>query len=312
MWFPDDVEVVDVTLRDGLQSLEKVYSTDLKLDILGRLVAVGIKRIEVTSFVRPDIVPQLADAEAVVRGLPARNGCTFRALVANRRGMERAVAAGIDEVLALITASETYNQKNQNMSVARNLAVIDEIAEMAREHDVHVVVAVGMSMYCIYEGDIPTERVLGLVSSLHQAGVDEYYIATTAGLDGPRRVYQLSRLLLDEHPSMKLGIHLHNTNGMGLANALAAMQAGIRTFEGALCGIGGGIRFPEGSGYHGNIAMEDLVNMFEEMDVTTGVNLDALVGVSRDVGKALGVAVSSYAAGGGTKADATPIAPNSS
>jgi hydroxymethylglutaryl-CoA lyase len=304
MQFPDEVEIVDVTLRDGLQSLAKVYPTDLKLDILRRIMAVGVKRIEVTSFVRPDVVPQLADAEAVVSGLPSRHGCTFRALVANRRGIERAVAAGIDEVLALITASETYNQKNQNMSVERNLDVIDEIAHVASQHGVHVVVAVGMSMYCLYEGDVPAERVLDVVSRLARTGIDEYYIATSAGLDGPRRVYELSRLLLSEHPSMKLGVHLHNTNGMGLANALAAMEAGVRTFEGALCGIGGGIRFPEGTGYHGNIALEDLANMFEEMGVSTGIDLDALVCVSRDVGDMLGVPVSSYAASGGTKAEA--------
>jgi hydroxymethylglutaryl-CoA lyase len=303
MQFPDDVAIVDVTLRDGLQSLEKVYSTELKLDILRRLMAVGLKRIEVTSFVRPDIVPQLADAEAVVSGLSSGNGCTFRALVANRRGIERAVATGIGEVLALVTASETYNQKNQNMSVERNLDIIEEIAQVARQHDVHVVVAIGMSMYCLYEGEIPAERVLRIVSSLERAGIDEYYIATSAGLDGPKRVYELSRLLLGEYPSMKLGVHLHNTNGMGLANALAAMEAGVRTFEGALCGIGGGIRFPEGSGNHGNIALEDLVNMFEEMDVATGIDLNALVGLSRDVGRMLGVPVTSYATAAGTKAE---------
>jgi hydroxymethylglutaryl-CoA lyase len=304
MEFPDGVEIVDVTLRDGLQSLDTVYPTDLKLDILRRLMDVGLKRIEVTSFVRPDVVPQLADAEAVVRGLPPRNGCTFRALVANRRGIDRAVSTGIDEVLALITASETYNQKNQNMSVDRNLEVIEEIAGIARPHGVHVVVAVGMSMYCPYEGEIPAERVVRIVSSLKKAGIDEYYIATSAGLDGPRRVYELSRLLIDEYPSMKLGIHLHNTNGMGLANALAAMEAGVRTFEGALCGIGGGIRFPEGTGNHGNIALEDLVNMFAELDVPTGVDLGALVGLSREVGELLGVPVTSYATAGGTKAEA--------
>jgi hydroxymethylglutaryl-CoA lyase len=304
MDFPDEVEIVDVTLRDGLQSLEKVYPTDLKLDILRRLMAVGVKRIEVTSFVRPDIVPQLADAEAVIGGLPPRDGCTFRALVANRRGIERAVATGIDEVLALITASETYNQKNQNMSVERNLDVIDEIAQVASQHGVHVVVAIGMSMYCLYEGDVPPEGVLRVVSRLDRAGIDEYYIATSAGLDGPRRVYELSRLLLEEYPSMKLGVHLHNTNGMALANALAATEAGVRTFEGAVCGIGGGIRFPEASGYHGNVALEDLVNMFEEMGVATGINLDGLLRVSRAVGNMLGVPVSSYAAAGGTKVEA--------
>jgi hydroxymethylglutaryl-CoA lyase len=306
MQFPDQVEIVDVTLRDGLQSLEKVYPTEVKLEVLQRLVAVGLKRVEVTSFVRPDVVPQLADAEAVVSGLPPRDDCRFRALVANRRGIDRAVAAGVDEVLALVTASETYNQKNQNMSVSRNLEVIDEIAGVARVHEVHVVVAVGMSMFCPYEGDIPAARVLQIVSSLDRAGVDEYYIATSAGLDGPKRVYELSRLLLGAHPSMKLGIHLHNTNGMALANALAAMEAGVRTFEGALCGLGGGIRFPEGTGNHGNVALEDLVNMFEEMGVETGVDLEGLVRASREVAEMLGVPLASYATTGGTKVAGRP------
>jgi hydroxymethylglutaryl-CoA lyase len=303
MQFPEDVEIVDVTLRDGLQSLEKVYSTELKLAILDRLLEAGLKRIEVTSFVRPDVVPQLADAEAVVKGLPAGTGCTFRALVANRRGMERAVATGVSEVLALITASETYNQKNQNMSIDRNLEVIGEVAQVAQDHNIHVVVAIGMSMFCPYEGDIPPERVLGIISSLQGAGIDEFYIATTAGLDGPRRVYELSHRVLHEHPSIKLGAHLHNTNGMALANALAAMAAGVRTFEGALCGIGGGIRFPIGSGNHGNVALEDLVNTFEEMGVATGIDLDALVRTSREVAEMLSVPVASYATAGGTKSE---------
>jgi hydroxymethylglutaryl-CoA lyase len=309
--FPEEVEIVDVTLRDGLQSLEDVYPTNVKLEILQKLVDAGLRRVEVTSFVRPDIVPQLADAEAVVSSLPARDQCRFRALVANRRGIERAAVAGIEEVVALITASETYNQKNQNMSIDRNLEVINEIAEMARGEGIHVVVAVGMTMYCPYEGDIPTERVLGIVSSLSASGIDEYYIATSAGLDGPRRVYELSRLLIEELPSLKLGIHLHNTNGMGLANALAAMEAGVRTFEGALCGIGGGIRFPKASGNHGNLALEDLVNMFEEVGVDTGIDLEALLHASREVGDMLGVPVSSYATAGGSKSEARRTARNS-
>ena len=167
-----------------------------------------------------------------MKGLPAGDGCRFRALVANRRGMERAAATGISEVLALITASETYNQKNQNMSIDRNIEVIGEVAEVAQDHDIHVVVAIGMSMFCPYEGDIPPERVLGIISSLDEAGIDEFYIATTAGLDGPRRVYDLSYRVIGQYPSMKLGVHLHNTNGMALANALAAMTAGVRYIRG--------------------------------------------------------------------------------
>jgi hydroxymethylglutaryl-CoA lyase len=299
--FPGEVEVVDVTLRDGLQSLPGVYPTQLKLEILHRLLAVGLRRIEVTSFVRPDVVPQLADAEAVVRGLPHGDGYRFRALVANRRGMDRAMASGIGEVLALVMASETYSQKNQNVSIDRSLELIEEIASTARDHGAHVVVAIGMALFCPYEGEVPGERVVRIVSSLNAAAVHEYYIATSAGLDGPRRVYDLSRRLVEEFPAMRLGLHLHNTNGMALANALAALEAGVRTFEGALCGIGGGIRLPEESGNHGNVALEDLVNMFEEMGVATGVDLAGVVSASRDVADLLGVPLASYATTGGTK-----------
>jgi len=309
--FAGSAEIVDVTLRDGLQSLERVYPTDLKVDILHRLMAVGLQRIEVTSFVRPDLVPQLGDAEAVVSAISSQNGCRCRALVANRRGVERAVAAGLKEVVALITASETYNQLNQNMTLDRNLEVIDEIAHVAAEHGTHVVVAIGMTMFCPYEGDIPTERVVRIVGSLQEYGIDEYYVATSAGLDGPKRVHDLTQRLLSEFPELKLGIHLHNTNGMGLVNALVAMDAGVRTFEAALCGIGGGIRFPAGSGNHGNLALEDLVSMFDELGVSTGIDFEALLQLSRDVGEQLGVPVSSYAAAGGTKAQARLAAQNS-
>jgi len=302
--FAGSVEIVDVTLRDGLQSLERVYPLEVKLEILQRLVAAGLRRIEFTSFVRPEVVPQLADAEALAAALPASHDCRFRALIANRQGIERAVAAGVTEVVALITASETYNQMNQNMSIERNIEVIKSIARVADAEGIHVVAAVGMTMFCPYEGEIPLERVLWIVKSLADAGIDEYYIATSAGLDGPRRVYELARRLRNDFPELKLGIHLHNTNGMGLANALAAMDAGVTTFEGALCGIGGGIRFPKASGNHGNIALEDLVNMFEEIGASTGIDLGALVQLSREVAEMLALPVASYAASGGTKAQA--------
>jgi hydroxymethylglutaryl-CoA lyase len=301
MVFPERVELVDVTLRDGLQSLPGTYPTGTKLAILRQLQACGVRRIEATSFVRPDVVPQLADAEELIAGLgePERRG--VRALVANRRGAERAVAAGVGELVALVTASETYNQKNQNRSISESLEEVASIVEVAASRRAHVVVAIGLAMFCPYEGEIPAECVLSILDRVAALGVDEYYVATSAGLDGPRRVYELLVRLLAEHPALRAGIHLHDTNGMGLANALAALQAGARTFEGALCGLGGGIRLPANSGEHGNVAIEDLVNLFDEMDVHTGIDLPALLELSATVASTLGISSTSAAAAGGTK-----------
>lgn len=304
MRLPERVTIVEVGPRDGLQSLPEPYPLELKLQLIELLAEAGLEKIEVTAFVRPDVVPQLADAEEVLARVRRVEGCVYRALVPNRRGAERAAAAGVDEMLGLITASDTYNRKNSNMTVAENLDAIAQVAEVAREAGVPLVVAIGIAMFCPYEGEVPEERVLSMIERMRADGVGEFYVATSVGLDGPRKVHRLCSLVLDRWPETTLGIHLHNTNGMALANALAAADAGVLVFEGSICGIGGGIRMPTGMPRYGNVATEDLVHLFSELGVGTGVELPVLLAAARRAKELLGLDTAfSHALAGGTKAD---------
>jgi hydroxymethylglutaryl-CoA lyase len=299
---PERVAIVDVAPRDGLQSLAATYSLETKLALLDLLTAAGLRTIEATAFVRPDVVPQLADADELLRSAPRVPGCALRALVPNRRGAERAIAAGADELLALTTASETYSRLNANMSVEESLDAASEVLAVARDAGVPVVVALGLALYCPYEGEIPEARVLRMLDRLAADGAEEVYVATSSGLDGPRDVYTLCSRIRERWPSLRLGLHLHNTNGMALANALAGAQAGVTVFEGAVCGIGGGLRMPGGPAGYGNVATEDLVNLFAELGVDTGLEVDAVVEAARRSAELLRLDETwSYAACGGTK-----------
>jgi hydroxymethylglutaryl-CoA lyase len=302
MRLPERVTIVEVGPRDGLQSLPGTYPLETKLELIALLARAGLPKIEVTAFVRPDVIPQLADAEQVLAGLERVEGCVYRALVPNRRGAERAVAAGVDEMVGLIAASETYNRKNSRMSIAENLDAVAEVAEVAREAGAPLVVGIAIAMFCPYEGDVPEERVLGMIERMRADGVEEFTVATSVGLDGPLAVHRLCVRILERSPGLRLGVHLHNTNGMALANALAAAQAGVTAFEGSICGIGGGIRMPHGIPPYGNVATEDLVHLFAELGVDTGVDLRRLIdaaGAARDL---LGLEETfSYALAGGTK-----------
>jgi hydroxymethylglutaryl-CoA lyase len=300
---PERVSIVDVAPRDGLQSLPATYPLATKLALIDLLVEAGLRKIEATAFVRPDVVPQLADADELLRRARRADGCVLRALVPNRRGAERALEAGAGELLALTTASETYSRLNANMTVAESLDAVSSVLRVAGDAGVPVVVAVGVALYCPYEGDIPESRVFAMLERLVAEGVEEVYVATSAGLDGPRAVYSLCSRVVERWPSLRLGLHLHNTNGMALANALAGAQAGVTVFEGAVCGIGGGLRMPGGPAGYGNVATEDLVNLFAELGVDTGLDLAALVEAARRAGELLGLGeTASYALGGGTKA----------
>lgn len=303
MNLPEQVRIVEVGPRDGLQSLPDTYPTEVKLALIDALVEAGLKTIEVTGFVRPDVIPQLADAGDVLGRAERAPGVTYRALVPNAKGAELAAAAGADELLGLITASDTYNQKNSNMTVEENLDQAARIGEIAEEHRIPVVMAIGIAMFCPYEGEVPPEAVLSIIERLRSEGIDELYVATSVGLDAPGTVHALCSRILERWPDLRLGVHLHNTNGMALANALAAADAGASFFEGSICGIGGGIRMPYGIAPYGNVATEDLVQMFGESGVETGLDLDAVVDAARTVSELLELeTVHSYALQGGTKA----------
>lgn len=302
MHTPSSVTITEVGPRDGLQSFPKEVSTDDKVAMINRLVDAGYRSLEVTSFVRPDVIPQMADAEEVMARIDRRDDVDHRALVPNRRGAERAVAAGVDTLVALLTVTESYSRKNQNRGVEELIAGTADILAYGREVGVPVDVAVGMAFFDPYEGDTPPERVEWVVEQLVDAGAEAMYVATSVGMGNPVAVHDLCSRLLARWPQVELGIHLHNTNGMALANAVAAMDAGVRRFEGAICGIGGGIVMPHGMSV-GNVPSEDLVHMFSEMGVETGLDVDGVVAASRDVAEILGIEPLSHAARGGRKVD---------
>ncbi|HET6549575.1 MAG TPA: hydroxymethylglutaryl-CoA lyase [Solirubrobacter sp.] len=301
--YPESVEVIEVGPRDGLQSLARVIPTADKLRMIELLADAGFRTIEVTALVRPDVVPQLADADRLLARLPRRDRLAYRALVANRRGAERAVAGGVDEVLGLVSCSETYNRRNQGMSVQRSVEDIRAVFDICRTHDIGFTAGIALAFFCPYEGETPMHRPLAIVDQLVAHGVERLYVAASMGMADPAHVHRLCSAILDRHPRLSLGLHLHDTNGMALANAVAAMDAGVRWFEGSICGIGGGIAMPMSTLDIGNVASEDLVSMLEAMGIHTGVDVAALRDVGWEIAELLDVEPRGRFLRAGTKDD---------
>ena len=290
-------------LRDGLQSLDRYVPTDDKLRIVDALVRAGFTSIEVTAFVRPDVVPNLADAGELMRRIERAPGVEYRGLVANRQGALRAVDADVDTLVALITATESYARKNQNRGVEELLEITAEVLEVGQEADKPVEIGIAMAFFDPYEGDTPPERIEHIVDRLLDAGAQDLYLATSTGVETPHQVRELVLRLRRRRPHLDIGLHLHNTNGMALATTLLALEAGVTRFEGSLCGIGGGIALPAGTPPAGNLATEDLVHFLSELGVETGLDTARVVACANEVAGILGITPRSYAAAGGTKAD---------
>lgn len=289
-----DVKIVEVLLRDGLQTLvhESGWhepTTEEKIHLIDRISQSGIPEIEVTGFVHPKVIPMLADAEQVVMNLPDVAEVTFRALVPNLRGAQRAIAAGVKKLSCLIVASETYSQKNSNMSVERNAQEIASIMVLARAEDVEVIVGIGICFLCPYEGYVPESAVLDLIGRFADLGVREVSIADSIGMANPRLVGERVSSISHRWPEVTLGVHLHERTGMALANVVAAYENGATVFESCIGGYGGGIAMPASVRGMGNVPTEDVVHMFEEMGVSTGVDLAEVRSISNEVGEILGV-----------------------
>jgi hydroxymethylglutaryl-CoA lyase len=197
------------------------------------------------------------------------------------------------------------------MEISESLAGIEKISELARLNGTHVVAAVGLALFCPYEGEIPAARTMQIIGRCVDVGITEAYLATSAGADGPRKVYDRCLEVRDRFPDLALGMHLHDTNGMALANALAALQAGVTTFESSICGLGGGIRLPEGRDDYGNVATEDLVNLFTECGVRTGMNVGEVVDCAGRIANLLDIPLQTRAGSGGTKQRITALAQKS-
>lgn len=268
------ISLYEVSPRDGLQNEASVVSTAGKAELIGRLVASGIRDIEVTSFVRARWIPQLADAAELVAMLPRAEGVRYWALVPNRVGLERALDSGIHHVATFLSASETHNKKNLNRTVRESLANVEEVFAVARDEGVTVRGYISTVFGCPYEGTLPIDNTLRIVERLLAAGVDTVALGDTTGMGNPRQVAEfVTRLEAEGLPVDRMALHLHDTRGTALANAIAAYDRGVRQFDGSVAGMGG---CPYAPGASGNAASEDLVYTFEAMGIHTGVDLDAL------------------------------------
>lgn len=297
---PGEATVVEMLPRDGLQRLDEFVPTETKVELIDALAETGVDEIEFTSFTHPKAVPTLRDADEVAEQIDRRSDVCYRALVPNVVGMERAVAANVDKVNALVTVSETYSRKNQRMTPAEVLDETESIVELAHDHGIPVEAGVATSFYCPYEGRIPLEETLTVVDSVVEAGVDEVTLATTMGLATPGQVAEAFTALFDRHPNADVGIHLHDTNGMSLANTLVAMQCGVDRFDTSTCGLGGGVVLPDGIAGVGNTPTEDLVQMLDAMGIDVGVDFDSLVAVAKQVQDELDLGPTSHVLMGGT------------
>ncbi|WIG97307.1 hydroxymethylglutaryl-CoA lyase [Myxococcus sp. SDU36] len=271
---PRQVDVYEVGPRDGLQNELRTLPTRDKARLINALVAAGEKRIEVTSFVSPKWIPQLADAEELLRLVGRREGVVFSALVPNLRGLERAKDAGLEEAAVFISASEAHSKKNINKSIAEAVVGAREVTASALQAGMRVRGYLSTVWGCPYEGDVPVERVVDICRRLVDAGIYQLSLGDTIGIGTPRQTESLLEALLQHLPVEKLALHLHDTRGTALANALVGLSAGVTTFDASIGGLGG---CPYAPGAAGNLATEDAVFMLHGMGVDTGINLDRLV-----------------------------------
>jgi len=274
---PESVSVREVGPRDGLQN-EPPVPTEAKVALVDALSRTGLRRIEAVSFVHPKAVPQMADADEVWAGISRAPGVTYSALAANLRGAERAVAAGVDQLEVVVSASDTHNRHNLNRSTEESLDDIAAIGDLTHAAGGTLEVIVATSFGCPYEGDVPVARVLGVVDRALADGADRVAFGDTTGMATPTRVTAVFDAVRERHPDVPVLLHFHDTRGTALANVLAALQLGVTEFDASVGGLGG---CPYAPGATGNLATEELVHMVEDMGIDTGVDLEALLEVAR-------------------------------
>jgi hydroxymethylglutaryl-CoA lyase len=275
---PAEVTVYEVGPRDGLQNEARNVPTADKIRFIDALVASGIREIEITSFVSPKWIPQLADSAEVARGVQRPPGVKMSALVPNRRGLDTALASGMKVVAVFLSASETHNKKNVNKTIAETLVAFDEVVPAALAANVQVRAYVSTVFGCPYEGDVDPERAVELVGKLRDMGVYQVSLGDTIGVANPAQTEDVLGRVLAKHPADAIAVHFHDTQGTALANCLVSMQMGITTIDASAGGLGG---CPYAPGASGNLATEDLVAMLHAMGVKTGIDLDKLTEASR-------------------------------
>ncbi|MDF3319949.1 hydroxymethylglutaryl-CoA lyase [Rhodococcus sp. C3V] len=282
------MDIVEVSPRDGLQNEAVHVTTADKIALIERAIASGLRRIEATSFVHPAAVPQMADAEAVMAGVPRCADVSYSGLVLNRRGFDRAVMAGVNEVNCVVVASETFSQRNQRMSVADSVQTVRDLVDDARTAGIGVSVTIATAFGCPFEGEISESAILALAGQMAALGVDEIALADTIGVGVPTQVSRLITGTAAIAPGIRLRAHFHNTRNTGYANAVAAINAGVTVLDSSIGGIGGCPFAPDATG---NIATEDLVYLLDRSDIDSGAQLPELIDASDWLSGVLGVRV---------------------
>ena len=274
MQLPGRVTIREVSARDGLQSEKTPIATAVKVELIDRITAAGFQRINAVSFVSPTAVPQMADGDEVMKAIRRRPGVQYDASTANPQGAKRAVAAGVDALSVFVASTDSANRANVKRSISESMAAVPAVTEIAAAAGIPVIGTIIGTFGCPYEGEVGDVQVLSMARQFLDAGCSGFLLGDTTGMANPAQVERLVGRMLDTFPDRELYLHFHNTRGAGLANVVAAMQAGATLFDSALAGIGG---CPFISGASGNIVTEDLVHMLNDMGVETGLDIDAVL-----------------------------------
>jgi hydroxymethylglutaryl-CoA lyase len=282
---PKQVLLVDVGPRDGLQNEPQNVDAAHKIELVHRLQAAGVREIEVTSFVSPKWVPQMADNAVVMAGIERRAGVRYAVLTPNMQGFEAALASKPDEVVVFAAASEAFSQRNINCSIDESVERFRPVVAAAHEHGIKVRAAISCAAGCPYQGEVSADEVERVVRAMHEIGVDHCGVADTIGVGTPARVQAAMERALKHYPLAEVSGHFHDTYGQALANIYACLEMGIHTFDASIAGLGG---CPYAKGATGNVATEDVVFMLRGLEIDTGIDLDALVDAGAFISNVLG------------------------
>jgi hydroxymethylglutaryl-CoA lyase len=288
MKLPARVTLCEVGTRDGFQIEPDFIPTELKVEVVDRLADAGVPRIEVTSFVHPKVVPQLRDAEAVMAGIRRRPGARYAALVPNDKGAVRAVDAGVDAIHTVVSASESHNLANVNMTIAESIDKLRAVMQVAARANVGVGCGISTSFGCPFEGEVPLAQLESVVRRLVDIGARGIGLADTTGMANPRQVARTLEHLMPRFPGVEWTLHTHDTRAMAIPNILAAVECGVTNIDASIGGLGG---CPFAPGASGNVCSEDLVHCLHAMGVETGIDLDRLIATSRRVQEIVGRAL---------------------